>query len=110
MNLRALGIGSTDRAARGVIVDESGTIVERAVCGGRDAGAALRAVSAEAKRRDGIDVTGIAVHNGAFWEPEALPAGNGTPSVFNHFRCEMSPLGDDGIAIDAARLALLGRL
>jgi glucokinase len=31
------------------------------------------------------------------------------PRMVDRFRCEMSPLGDDGVAIGAARLAMLGR-
>jgi glucokinase len=31
------------------------------------------------------------------------------PAMIDHFRCEMSPLGDDGIAVGAARLAMLAR-
>lgn len=31
------------------------------------------------------------------------------PAMVTHFRCEISPLGDDGVAIGAARLAMLAR-
>jgi glucokinase len=31
------------------------------------------------------------------------------PAMVNQFRCEMSPLGDEGVAIGAARLAMLSR-
>ncbi len=70
--MHALGIELTDRAARAVVIDESGTILRRAERRDADAAAAAQAAASDALEKGAIDHVGVAVHGGARYRAEDL--------------------------------------